>query len=66
MTTDYRDHDPSIVVRETGESQRFCLEVTLGSVTVLLHVRSAVDLSQKLNKACLDWIARRAHDAIKD
>ena len=52
----YTDHDPAIRVELTGSGTQQCFRLVLGDAKILLHTRSAVDLSQKLQKAILSWI----------
>jgi hypothetical protein len=56
----YTDHDPDIVVSLTGDTDLHCIRVQVGNVSMKMHTRSAIDLSQKLQKAITDWIGNEA------
>lgn len=59
MSQEYTDHNPNITVQLTGENDEYCIAVRLGDIKVRLHVRDAIDLAQKLNKAACDWIVQQ-------
>lgn len=54
------DHDPNISVELTDDEDIQCIRIRLGSGSILLHTRSAIDLHQKLGKAICDWIGEAA------
>jgi hypothetical protein len=58
------DTDDNVQVEMTGPSRSHCIWVKLGDIEVEMHVRSAVDLSQKLQKAILNWIAAQYAELI--
>lgn len=54
------ESDPNISVTLTGDDEIFCIRVNLGTISVPMHTRSAVDLHRKLGLAILDWISQNA------
>ncbi len=53
----YLDHDPDIEVSLTGDEEKvYSMRLKIENYSFLLHVRSAIDLSQKLQKAIATWI----------
>lgn len=62
----YTDHDPSITVELTPDETLECIRITIGGNSFLMHTRSAIDLSQKLQKAILSWIGRASDIYLED
>ena len=62
---DYTDHDPGIVVEVTDTEVDYCIRLKIDNQQIDLHTRSAIDLSQKLQKAITDWIALAARELIE-
>lgn len=58
MINDYSDHDPNITVISTGPNE-ICIAIFVGNDVWRMHVRSDVDLNQKLSKAVLDCIGEQ-------
>jgi len=54
------DDDPNIRVWLTDDDVDHCIGFVLGNVQGTMHVRSALDFSDKLNRAILDWLVRES------